>query len=89
MAGIRYIIENVFGILKDGFRLLNRNLECAIEDVKRIIILIIAIFILHNFLVYEKDPIHIESIFRIVIEDEDDLEEGNNDIKIRDLLWRI
>jgi hypothetical protein len=89
LTGIRYIIENVFDILKDRFRLLNRNLKCATKDVKRAITLITAIFILYNFLIDEQDPTHIKPIFRTVTEDEDDLEEeGNNGTKTRDIPWR-
>ena len=90
MAGVQYVIENAFGILKGRFRLLNRNLECATDDVKRATTLITAIFTLHNFLVHEQDPTRVEPIFRAVTEDEDDLEEeeGNNGIKTRDILWR-
>jgi hypothetical protein len=76
-------------VLKGRFRLLNRNLECATNDVKRATTLITAIFTLHNFLIDEQDPICIEPIFRAVTEDEDDLEEeGNNGTKTRDIPWR-
>jgi DDE superfamily endonuclease len=51
LAGIRYSVENVFGILKVRFRLLNRPLECAKEHIVRTSYLITAIFVVHNFLI--------------------------------------
>jgi hypothetical protein len=62
LASIRYCVENAFGICKGRFRLLNRALECAKEDVIRASFLITAIFVLHNFLIDESDdtPINAE-----------------------------
>jgi DDE superfamily endonuclease len=60
LASIRYYIENAFGICKARFRLLNRPLECARDDVVRAIKLIAAIFTLHNFLIDVNDSTSIE-----------------------------
>jgi hypothetical protein len=57
LAGIRYYIENAFGILKARFRLLNRPLECSREDIIRTSYLITAIFVMHNFLIDEGDDV--------------------------------
>src|SRR5436190_1997307 len=50
LSSIRYCIEQAFGICKNRFRLFNRPLECAKDDVKQATKLITAIFTLHNFL---------------------------------------
>ena len=62
LASIRYSIEHAFGLcnLKGLFRLLNRPLESAKDDIVRTIKLIAAIFILHNFLVDVQDDTEIE-----------------------------
>jgi hypothetical protein len=62
LASVRYYIENAFGICKGRFRILNRPLECAKEDVVRASFLITAIFVLHNFLIEEKDDTVIEQV---------------------------
>jgi hypothetical protein len=51
LAGIRYYVENAFGILKARFQLLNRPLESAREHIIRTSYLITAIFVVHNFLI--------------------------------------
>lgn len=71
LAGIRYYIENAFGILKARFRLLNRDLECAREDIVRTSYLITAIFVVHNFLidggdVFEATRAELESVGHFV-----------------------
>jgi hypothetical protein len=73
LASIRYSIENAFGICKGRFRLLNRPLECAREDITRAIRLITAIFTLHNFLIDENDDcvIEVETIQETDIDSED------------------
>jgi len=55
LASCRHHIENAFGICKGRFRLLNRSLECAKEDVVRASFLITAIFTVHNFLIDKND----------------------------------
>jgi DDE superfamily endonuclease len=60
LASIRYSIENAFGLCKGRFRLLNRPLESAKEDIVRAIKLIATIFILHNFLIDVQDNTDIE-----------------------------
>lgn len=40
-------------MFKDRFRVINRDLEYIVEDVKRVVFLIISIFIIHNFLIDE------------------------------------
>src|SRR5947207_972703 len=61
LAGIRYYLENAFGICKGRFRLLNRAIECAKQDVIRASFLITAIFVLHNFLIDENDDTPIDA----------------------------
>jgi hypothetical protein len=67
LAGIRYYIENAFGILKARFRLLNRALECSREHIIRASYLITAIFVMHNFLIdggdiYEATRAELEAV---------------------------
>lgn len=64
LAAIRYSVENAFGICKGRFRLLNRPLECAKEDVVRAVYLITAILVVHNFLIDENDdtPVSLEDV---------------------------
>jgi hypothetical protein len=57
LAGIRYCVENAFGICKARFRLLNRPLESAKEGIKWPVYLITAICIIHNFLINEGDEL--------------------------------
>ena len=55
LGGARYHVENAFGILKARFQIFERALDCAKEDVRFAIILCGTAFILHNFLIDEKD----------------------------------
>ncbi len=55
LGGARYHVENAFGILKGRFRIFQRPLECACEDIRFAIVLISAIFVLHNFLIDVRD----------------------------------
>ena len=55
LGGARYHVENAFGILKARFRIFQRPLECAAEDIRFAIILICTVFVLHNFLVDIQD----------------------------------
>jgi len=48
--------------LKGRFRLLNRPLEAAKEDIKRTAYLITAIFVVHNFLIDENDDTPIDPV---------------------------
>jgi DDE superfamily endonuclease len=61
LAGIRYCVENAFGICKGRFRLLNRPLESAKEDVSRSSYIITSIFALHNFLIDQCDDTPIDA----------------------------
>ena len=91
LAGVRYVVENAYGILKGRFGLLNRDLKCATEDIRRATILITAVFTLHNFLIDEQDETPIQPVFREIVDDEEEEQgegEGNNSIKTRDILWR-
>ena len=72
---------------------MNRDLECATEDITRATTLITAIFTLHNFLIDVQDETPIEPVFReIVNEEEEEQGEGegerNDSIKTRNILWR-
>jgi hypothetical protein len=95
LSGVRYHVENAFGICKGRFRILNRPMECASEDIMRAIILISATFTLHNFLIDEKDQSVIEPIARQsneTIEGDDheyrQVAMVNNETRTRDILWR-
>jgi len=81
LASIRYCIENAFGICKGRYRLLMRPLECAKEDVSRAIPLITSIFILHNFLIDEKDRTPIEAVetHELDVEDAQNNDGAEND----------
>jgi DDE superfamily endonuclease len=95
LASVRYCVENAFGICKGRFRLLNRKMECATEDIERAVVLITAIFTLHNFLIEVKDKSEIVRVqrsdnetFHNYDELDNELTEGVNDMKTRDILYR-
>jgi hypothetical protein len=93
LAAIRNCIGNAFGICKGRFRILNHPLKCAKHDVKRAVMLITAIFTLHNFLIDENDETNIElsdtMLERTAGEDpEEILPEDNGDFGTRDILLR-
>ena len=89
LASIHYYIENTLGICKDRFRILNHPLEYTKEDVVQASFPIIAIFILHNFLIKEKDDSVIE---QVVIDSNDDrglsgeTSEDIDEVAIRNIL---
>ena len=78
LGGARYHVENAFGILKGRFRIFSLPLEHSVQDVRLVILLISAIFVLHNFLIDVQDT----------TEDWDDMREleGNNIPKDNDQL---
>lgn len=91
LGGARYHVENAFGILKGRFRILQRPLECAGEDVCLAIKLTGAIFILHNFLLDVQDTAEIESVEIEDGENPDDMEDNqmdNEDMCTRNVLIR-
>jgi hypothetical protein len=93
LAGVRYCVENAFGILKGRFRILGRPLECATEDIRRTCLLITSLFTLHNYLIDEADDTVIEQIARgpNEIRDDEHEENGNNNANqtvTRNILWR-
>jgi DDE superfamily endonuclease len=102
LAKVRYSVEGAFGILKGRFRLLNRPLESAKEDIKRTAYLITAIFVVHNFLIDEYDDTHIEPVVEPrgvgVDDDFDEDDEGREqnreeeqptrDVLLRHIYWR-
>ena len=95
LAGIRYSVENTFGICKGRFRLLNRPLECAKDDVIKASYLITAIFVLHNFLIDEDDETLVTPVEDSVEDDDEENEGGieqavehDDEIKTRDILLR-
>ena len=55
LGGAWYHVENAFGILKARFQIFERPLNCAKEDVRFAVILCGTAFVLHNFLIDEKD----------------------------------
>ena len=97
LAGARYYVENAFGICKGRFRILNRPLECATEDITRAVTLVVAICILHNFLIDVRDETDIipeprsEEERFVTREDGDVIDEQDKDIidiMTRDILLR-
>ena len=97
MAGARYYVENAFGICKGRFRILNRPLECATEDITRAITLVAAVCILHNFLIDVRDETEIIPDLRseeerfVTQEDGDVIDEQGEDgigAMTRDILLR-
>jgi hypothetical protein len=103
LAGIRYCVENAFGICKGRFRLLNRPLESAKEDVVRTSYLITAIFVLHNFLIDRCDDTPVEVVLardadggndsRLDANDDENNEQGGQEgfpthnILLRHMYW--
>jgi len=95
LAGIRYSVENAFGICKGRFRLLNRPLECAKDDVVKVSYLITAIFVVHNFLIDADDETLVTPVEDSVEDDDEEDESGteqaverDNEIKTWDILLR-
>jgi len=81
LGGARYHVENAFGILKARFQIFERALDCAREDVRFAIILCGTAFILHNFLIDEKDNSLEEELEKVnnvrQTEEEEEEEEEN------------
>jgi hypothetical protein len=95
LASVRYCIENAFGICKGRFRLLNRPLECAHEDLARAIMLVVAIFTIHNFLIDEHDETEIQVVeraenerFQTRVEDGWRVVQEEMSDATRNVLWR-
>ena len=70
-------------------------MDCAAEDIHQAIVLISAIFTLHNFLIDEKDETEIEPAARDpreIIKNDDDQDAGQFNqagaVATRDVLWR-
>jgi len=55
LGAMRYHVENAFGILKARFQILQRPLECALEDIRFAVALIFSTLMLHNFLIDVND----------------------------------
>ena len=96
LVGIRYCVENAFGICKGRFQLLNCALDCAKHDIVRTSYLITAIFVLHNFLIDEQDDTPIvaepEAVDDANLNGDvnDDNEQGGlptHDILLRHMYW--
>jgi len=99
LSSIRYCIEQAFGICKNRFRVFNRPLECAKDDVKQATKLITAIFTLHNFLLDEESDDDIEDEDLDCQDDErnegernegeiDAADQDDQDFSTRDILLR-
>jgi DDE superfamily endonuclease len=100
LASVRNFVEMAFGLCKGRFRIFHRPMECAGEDIHRAIILVTAIFTIHNFLIEENDSIDIDEILRdgrevmrnerAGEEDDDGIEEDDDgaDEATRSILWR-
>ena len=91
MTSIHYCIENAFGICKDQFRLLLHPLKCAKEDIRCAIPLITSIFVLHKFLIDERDRTPIEPV-KMEEKDEEDVQnngvEYNDEFETKEILLR-
>jgi len=82
LASIRYCIEMAFGRCKGRFRILNRAMECARDDVTRATMLIVAVFTLHNFLVTVDDDTvfdNVETTDGLDVEDVDNVDIADED----------
>lgn len=55
LSGMRYVIENAFGVFKRRFGLFQNPLEMGKHDVARTTDLILAAMILHNFVIIEEN----------------------------------
>jgi len=55
LSDARYHVENAFEILKGRFQIFQRPLQCATKNIEFAIMLISALFVLHNFLIEVKD----------------------------------
>jgi hypothetical protein len=99
LSSIRYCIEQAFGICKNRFRVFNRPLECAKDDVKQATKLITAIFTLQNFLLDEESDDDIEDSDLDCQDDErnegernegeiDAADQDDQDFSTRDILLR-
>ena len=97
LSSVRYIVEQAFGVCKAWFRLLNRPVECARDDIVRASYLVVAIFVVHNFLIDQND----DTVIEVRMSDEEDnsfncdasfqdLDHGENfqETKTRDILLR-
>lgn len=99
LASIRYCIENAFGICKGRFRILDRLLEYAKENIKRSVYLILAIFTLHNFLINIQDDTVIELAdvemefgvegYENAIQNENDENMDTKSILLRHMRWDL
>ena len=71
-----------FGRCKGRFRILNRAMECARDDVTRATMLIVAVFTLHNFLVTVDDDTvfdNVETTDGLDVEDVDNVDIADED----------
>lgn len=59
-------MENAFGILKVRFQIFERALDYAKENVRFAIILCGTAFVLHNFLIDEKDDSLEEELEKVI-----------------------
>ena len=89
-------MKTAIGICKGRFRLLTRPLECAAEDVTRVMGLVVVICTLHNFLIDVHDDTEIVQELRKPEESfetrtEGDLVSSEQDDHLnttRNVLWR-
>jgi hypothetical protein len=54
LSAMRYIVEMAFGILKCRFRILLNAIQYGQDSTESICVLILAVMILHNFLIIEN-----------------------------------
>lgn len=79
LGGARYHVENAFGIMKARFRILKKELANGSEDIYFTHHLIATIFVLHNFLIDERDEIAEEERDIVEIQPRQEASEvGNN-----------
>ena len=93
LASVRYCIEMAFGRCKGRFRILNRPIECARDDVTRATRLISAVLTLHNFLITVEDDTVFDNVHNTDELDEDDVDnvdmtDGDEDTCTRTVLLR-
>jgi hypothetical protein len=79
LSKARYVVENVFGLLKGRFQVFEKPLRCAIGDVPFAVHLISSICVLHNFLLDAQDQFAEEEVLMQEIEEQRGNGNGDGD----------
>jgi len=61
LAGMRYIVENTFGVLKCRWRILMNKMNYGQHNISKVSLMITSIIILHNFLIDINDELDINN----------------------------